>query len=107
MEMIVKRYHGIPEAILAEPELMQIFLPILRADFTLLETYRWQPGELLNQPITAFGGLQDRLLTRDDLCAWKELTRGSFSIHMLQGGHFFLQENQAALVRLVAQQLIT
>jgi medium-chain acyl-[acyl-carrier-protein] hydrolase len=104
---IVKRYNGIPPVILAEPELMQLFLPIMRADFALLETYSWQPGELLNHPITAFGGLQDRLLTRADLCSWKELTRGSFGIHMLPGGHFFLQENQAELVRLIAQQLIT
>jgi medium-chain acyl-[acyl-carrier-protein] hydrolase len=50
---IVKRYNGIPPVILAEPELMQLFLPIMRADFALLETYSWQPGELLNHPITA------------------------------------------------------
>src|SRR6185369_4393207 len=37
IDTLVRRYNGIPPAILAEPELMKIFLPILRADFTLME----------------------------------------------------------------------
>ena len=40
IEMLRQRYNGIPAAILAEPELLQLFLPMLRADFKLIETYQ-------------------------------------------------------------------
>jgi surfactin synthase thioesterase subunit len=93
------------KAVLAEPELMQIFLPILRADFRLMETYRYVEGEPLHLPITVCGGLDDRLVSRADLNAWQELTCGPCSVHLLQGSHFYLRRNQTQLLRLVQQQL--
>ena len=99
------RYNGIPQAILTEPELMQLFLPILRADFTVVETYRYLHQAPLDCPITAFGGLQDDRVSHADLEAWQELTRDTCRVHMLSGDHFFLQSAQAQLLQLVAQHL--
>lgn len=99
------RYNGIPQAILTEPELMQLFLPILRADFTVIETYRYIHQAPLDCPITVFGGLQDGRIGRVDLEAWQAMTRNACQVHMLPGEHFFLQSAQAQLLRLVAQQL--
>jgi medium-chain acyl-[acyl-carrier-protein] hydrolase len=99
---LVTRYNGIPKAILAEPELMQLFLPTLRADFTLLETYRYIPEAPISQPITIFGGTNDQLVSRDELSAWKDLTTGPTDVHMMPGSHFFLQTSQAAVLRIVA-----
>jgi surfactin synthase thioesterase subunit len=102
---LVERYNGIPQPILAEPELMRLFLPILRADFKLIENYRYQPGETLEQPVTAFGGAEDPIVTSAELGAWRDVTHGAFHLHMMSGGHFFLQSSEAELARLIANEL--
>jgi medium-chain acyl-[acyl-carrier-protein] hydrolase len=106
VQTLVQRYNGIPQAILAEPELMQLFIPILRADFTLMETYRFVPEQLLEQNVTIFGGTDDQIVSRDDLSGWKELTRGTTDFHLMPGGHFFLQTGQAGLVGLIGKQIM-
>lgn len=57
----LRAYNGTPCAVLEHKELMQIFLPIFRADFLALETYHYQAAEPLGCPISAFGGMQPRL----------------------------------------------
>lgn len=97
---------GTPEEILQHPELMELFAPILRADFQLCETYAFVPGAPLDTPISAFGGLEDPDVSRDDLLAWKEQTRGSFRLRMFPGGHFFLHAARQGLVHAVAEDLM-
>ena len=92
---LIRRYNGIPQAILAEPELLKRFLPVLRADLKIEETYLHIAGEPLDVPITAFGGSQDHRVTRENLHAWGHMTRGSFQIHVVAGGHFFRERAQA------------
>ena len=99
------RYGGIPEAVLREPELLALFLPVLRADFEVLETWAHTPGEPLEIPIAAFGGLSDQVATRADIEQWKEHTTSSFSCHLFTGGHFFFQSAQTELFNLLARAL--
>ncbi len=99
LEQLRQRYNGIPAAIWAEPELLKLFLPVLRADFKMIETYQYVAEAPLDCPITALGGDQDALATPEDLAAWQAQTRGAFSQLMLAGGHFYLQ---AALPQLLA-----
>ena len=105
MQTLVRRDNGIPQAILAEPELMKLFIPILRTDFTLMETYRHVAEEPLDQPMTVFGGLEDEIVNRDDLAAWQDVTRRTIDLHMMPGGHFFIQTAQPALLPVIARQL--
>jgi len=102
----LRNLDGTPEEILQHPELMELFAPILRADFQLCETYSFVPGEPLDVPISAFGGLEDRDVGRDDLLAWKEHTRGGFRLRMFPGGHFFLHAARQGLVHAVAEDLM-
>lgn len=97
---------GTPEEILEHPELMDLFTPILRADFSVCETYRYAEEEPLDIPISAFGGLEDPDVGRDHLLAWRAHTRGPFRVRMLAGGHFFLNPSREALVRAVAEDLL-
>jgi medium-chain acyl-[acyl-carrier-protein] hydrolase len=106
VETLVQRYNGIPKAVLAEQELMNLFLPILRADFTLMETYKHIPEEPLEQAITVFGGIDDQSVNRADLDAWKDVTRGETDLHMLPGDHFFVQSARTALLNIVSRQLV-
>ena len=58
LEML-RGFNGIPAAVLNSPELLSIFVPILRADFALEETYEFRPEPPFDCPFTVFGGLRD------------------------------------------------
>jgi medium-chain acyl-[acyl-carrier-protein] hydrolase len=84
-----ERYNAIPAPVLADRDLMAMFLPILRADFSLLENYRYDAGEPISVPITAWYGRQDVTLTRAQMEAWREHTTAHFELIALEASHFF------------------
>lgn len=97
--------NGTPEAVLENAELMQLLLPILRADFAVLETYVYTEQPPLACSITAFGGLQDQEVNLEEIEAWRQQTSGSFSLHMLPGDHFFINSHQLFLMEILAHEL--
>ena len=101
----LRRLNGTPEAVLENAELRQLLLPPLRADFAVIETYVYNAGLTLDCPITAFGGLQDREVSCDQLEAWRYQTSAFFSQHMLPGDHFFLHSAQPLLLQILSQKL--
>jgi len=101
----LRRLNGIPGKVLEEAELMQIMLPVLRADFAVYETYVYSTEPPLNCVISSFGGLQDDRVSRGDLEAWRDQTSDSFSLRMFPGDHFFLNTTQALLLQVLSQEL--
>jgi medium-chain acyl-[acyl-carrier-protein] hydrolase len=102
----LRRYNGTPKAVLDHAELMQLLLPAIRADFTILETYRHRFAAPLTCPITAFGGLQDPNVCTQDLEAWQDQTTDKFSLQRFAGDHFFLYSSNPVLQSL-RQELST
>ncbi len=98
--------NGTPGELLQEPDLMKLTLPIVRADFSVCETYAYVPEAALSCPISAFGGWQDMMVTRDQLEAWREHTLGSFELHMIPGEHFFLHTAQSLVLQILSQELV-
>lgn len=101
----IRRFNGTPEQVLRSPELMDLLLPVLRADFALNETYAYVQGEPLICPISVFGGLDDHDVSYADLSAWCAYTSGPCSVQMFPGDHFFLHASREALLEELAQQL--
>lgn len=99
------RYQGLPAAVLEDAELLSLFLPALRADFTLFDTYAYEAGGPLDCPVSAFGGARDPEVRESDLLAWREQTRGPFELRRFAGGHFFLKEEQDRALRAIADDL--
>lgn len=97
--------NGTPKEVFGHAELMEIVLPLLRADFAVYETYVYSSEPPLNCPISTFGGLQDCNVSRGDLEAWRDQTTGSFSSRMFPGDHFFLNTTQPLLLRVLSQEL--
>lgn len=97
----LRRFNGTPKKVLESAELMQLLLPTLRADLMINESYTYTVEPPLDCPITVFGGLQDPLVNRDDMEAWKEHTLSSFSLHLLPGDHFFINTAQYFLLQLI------
>lgn len=89
------RLNGTPKAVLDNPEYLEVFLPLLRSDMRLCETYIYDHEAPLDCPISAFGGLEDERVSREELAAWHDQTRSRFNIQMFPGDHFFLNGKES------------
>jgi medium-chain acyl-[acyl-carrier-protein] hydrolase len=101
----LRTLNGTTAEVLEHPELMELMLPLLRADFSVVETYAYLPDTPLDCSIMAFGGLQDYKVGRKFLEAWQEQTTSKFTLRMLPGDHFFLNTSQQLLLRLLSTEL--
>jgi medium-chain acyl-[acyl-carrier-protein] hydrolase len=101
----LRRYKGTPDEVLQHGELMNLLLPLLRADFSVYETYSPAPDAPFDIPMSALGGLEDEDATRDELDAWREHTTKSFVLRMFPGNHFFLHSARTKLLGSVLQDL--
>ena len=87
----LQRLNGVPNVVLRHEELMGVVVPILRADFELIETYVPDVDVPLGCPIDVFGGREDPVVDPAHLEGWREHTSGPFSLRMMAGDHFFLR----------------
>ncbi len=94
----VRRLGGTPPEVLAHRELLELLTPILRADFALCESYRYQPESPLDTPVIAFGGLADAAVTTASVDAWSAQTSAAFRACFLPGDHFFINAARPALL---------
>jgi len=97
---------GTPPEVLTNPELMQLIRPMLSADFAMSHNYEYVPEPPLECPIIAFGGLEDKDVTKDYLDGWREHTSASFTLRMLPGDHFFLHTSQPTMLHMLAKDLL-
>lgn len=105
LEKMQENYGGVPEAILKDPELREIFLPILKADMTVLETYKYEDGPKLKVPITAVRGISDRGITKESLSAWSQMTSETFQTLELPCGHFISPSHLDILLKLIRSEI--
>jgi medium-chain acyl-[acyl-carrier-protein] hydrolase len=104
-DALERRFGGLPAVIRAEPELLALFLPILRADITALERHEFAAGAPLPVPITALGGTDDVQARLELLQAWAPLTSASLATQRLPGGHFYLHERRAEFLQALRAHL--
>ncbi|EJN24031.1 putative thioesterase involved in non-ribosomal peptide biosynthesis [Pseudomonas sp. GM79] len=100
----LRTFQGTSEEVLANQELMSLTLPILRADFMLCGRFRPMQRPLLKCPVHVLGGKEDKATT-EQLIGWSQETLGSFSVDMMTGGHFFIHEHEAKVLRIIKNHL--
>lgn len=100
----LQRLKGTPREVLEHPELMEVVMPLLRADFELIQTYTYRYEPPLNVPLTALGGLEDDIST-EDIEGWRKETTAAFSSRMFPGDHFYLTTHQQLLLPVVIEEL--
>jgi surfactin synthase thioesterase subunit len=85
-------YGGIPEEIREAPDVIQLFLPVLRADMRIAERYLRSPGPPIDRPVSVLYGTDDPLVSPAGVSAWRGETVAPVEITALPGGHFCFQE---------------
>ncbi|WP_164491764.1 thioesterase II family protein [Staphylospora marina] len=101
----IREMGGTPGELMDHPEWAEFFAPVIRADLEVAETYQYVFGRPLTCPVIGFAGIRDAEVTPQEVDGWRSVTEGPFKLKLFPGGHFFLQEDEAAVTRAVAHEL--
>lgn len=101
----LRRYNGIPRAVEDSPELLQLMLPVVRADMRVYETYQHAAGAKLACPISAFAGNDDEWVPTARVDRWRDLTAAPFDLTTLRGDHFFVRDPTSPFFAALADRL--
>ncbi|MFC5287300.1 thioesterase domain-containing protein [Actinokineospora guangxiensis] len=96
---------GLPADVAASPEMVELLLPALRADFAWIDDYVHTGEPPLPVPITACHGARDKAVDVEQAAAWAEHT-DDFTIRRFDGGHFFLHDDEAALLAAIGAEIL-
>ena len=89
----VHELYGTPAQVLADPELLALVVPPLKADFQVMASYHYQAEPPLATPITTFVGTKDPMVDRPAAEQWRAETSVAFALHEVPGPHLFLQDS--------------
>ena len=95
----------VPAEVLAEPDLVELLLPGLRADFTWLDGYRFTSEPALPVPLVGFAGRDDPAVPVEAMPGWARHTSAGFTLHLLDGGHLFQVERIAEITTMIRSDL--
>ncbi len=92
---IMSRYGGIPKEFYQEKEIREVFLPVLRADFRLLERYLYgEHEEKVDCDLVIMYGEDDRNTPKNEMERWREYTDREVSFYQFEGTHFYCMEDE-------------
>ncbi|WP_150273759.1 thioesterase II family protein [Paenibacillus tepidiphilus] len=105
IEEIIK-FDGTPSGFFDNPAYTELFLPILRNDFKMIDNYHYRDsGDAFNIPLTALMGSKENI--RDsERSRWSELTGGECRTVTLSGGHFFIFEHADDIAQIINDALV-
>ncbi|MFE9025049.1 thioesterase II family protein [Streptomyces iakyrus] len=102
----LERLGATDPAILADRELLGVLLPVIRADYRAIETYRRSDEPALDCPIVTLTGTADPYVRPSEAAAWAGLTRHDFAFHELPGDHFFLEAQRDRVCEILRRHLV-
>jgi medium-chain acyl-[acyl-carrier-protein] hydrolase len=97
--------NGTHPDLLENEEILELILPVLRADFELVQTYSFRRGVKLTCPIRAFGGSQDPDANKEIIRQWRDFTSGPFSMEIFEGDHFFIHQQRDQVLACLSRAL--
>ena len=100
-----QRRHVLPATAIGDPDVLQMLLPVVRADVAMAESYRYEPEPALGCPLIACDAAADPQASRTDVEGWKRETTGRFSIQRFGGDRSYIQREHEALTGLVRNHL--
>ncbi|MEU0273313.1 alpha/beta fold hydrolase [Streptomyces sp. NPDC006307] len=102
---MIRRLGGTVGAVFDDPDVLEMVMPPLRADYRAIGTYTWRPGPPLDTPLTVLVGDRDPVVPVDGAAGWCEHTTAPAELHVLPGGHFYLDQRTADVADIVRDAL--
>lgn len=97
----LRTLNGTPPEILADEQLLELFLPALRADFSLSETYRHEPCQPLRCRVRLIGSETDTDVSIPQLRQWERYFEREAVLDVLPGDHFFVHTARDAILAIL------
>lgn len=94
-------YDGIDELILNNKELLELFLPIIKSDFSIYENYNCLESIPIPCDILALSGDHDQTVTEEEILAWSRYTTGKFEHISFPGKHFYIKDHQKTILEII------
>lgn len=95
-------YEGIPEELIQDKSFLQYLLPILRADFKILESSASLECKPLDVPVYYFWGESDKVVPINNAIKWSNYFVQDIKFIPIQNGsHFFIHNQGEHVVKLV------
>jgi medium-chain acyl-[acyl-carrier-protein] hydrolase len=98
---------GTEAAVFENEELRQLFLPIIRSDLALVDSYNYRWEQPLSCPVSTYIGVDDVDTSSDRMQEWQQHTSAECSLEVLPGNHFFILGHRGALLRQLSSTLRT
>ncbi|MBU1627179.1 putative thioesterase [bacterium] len=105
---VMRGFDMVPDEVSDNKPLIEKILPMLKADFEMIETWQFDiEVSPLDIPICAFGGTNDKLASKKDIEAWEKMTSGEFNAYFFPEKHFFILNNEVRtqLIRILVKML--
>jgi surfactin synthase thioesterase subunit len=103
----IRKYGVMSEEVQRHPELEQMFLPVIREDCTAHETYICHEADPFSYPIWVYGGLYDDTIDRARLDGWSAHTTAACQVHMVDGGHLFVDSMPDLFLSSLSRRLLS
>lgn len=97
---------GIPPAVLADDDFLEVAKRALRADWLMYDGYRYEPAQQLSVPILAIRGAEDASVSAGELIMWRDHTSATFLTAELDAGHWILEEKSEELAHEIWSALV-
>jgi pyochelin biosynthesis protein PchC len=101
----LKALSGTDARLLGDLELLRMIMPAIRSDYTAAEKYQYVPAPRLDCPIITLVGDSDPKVNLDEARAWADHTTDTFELRTFSGGHFYLVDQQRAVIDLISDRL--
>lgn len=97
---------GTPEEVANNKELLELFLPIIRSDFSIIENYVYENRkDKIECDVSILNGKQDSI-NLEELLAWKKHVAKGFKVYNFEGDHFFINNNVENIINVINGTLI-
>ena|SRR5438105_54603 len=103
----LRRLGRITDEVMANSEVISLFLPLLRAELTLTEAYAYTPEVPLACPISVFAGRDDPVVSYDEVDQWHRHSSMEVRIHSFPGGHFFILDAPGPVLDAIRRDVAT
>ncbi|NEZ47261.1 thioesterase [Clostridium niameyense] len=100
------RFDGMPKEIIKNRQLFQFFLPIIRADFILDESYNSTNTKPLKCPILSLGGNEDKDGNLEEIKKWAYYTENDFNYRIFKGKHFFIKQQEKEVLMEIKKKIV-
>lgn len=97
---------GTPQEVVESEELLQLFTPILRNDFKMLENYIYKEKKSKIQcNISILNGKEDDI-TLEEILSWKNHGDKGVKVYNFEGNHFFINTNLENIIKVINNTLV-